>query len=153
MAVRLMVLALLPGPLAECIGAGRFLRAWLAVRRNLGVAAFLYALLHLAFYAIDMNALSAILEELELPGIWTGWLALALFVPAAATSTDRAMRILRRRWKTIQRVVYAAAAASFLHWLLLDWNWQKAALHAAPLILVWLLRAVRRLPSHQRRPT
>ena len=48
MSVRLMVLALLPGPLADAFGPNRFLRAWLAIRRNLGVAAFGYAVLHLA---------------------------------------------------------------------------------------------------------
>ena len=150
-AVRLMILALLPGPLTDAFGAHRFLRAWLSIRRNLGVAAFLYTLLHLVFYVIDMNSLPAIVEELGLPSIWTGWLALALMVPAAATSADRAMRALGRRWKKIQRFVYAAIIASLIHWLLLDWEWQKAAVHAAPLIIVWLLRAALRLSPSRRR--
>jgi methionine sulfoxide reductase heme-binding subunit len=144
--VRLMILALLPGPLVDAFGANRFLRLWVGIRRNLGVASFLYALLHLAFYAVDMGSLAAILDELGLPAIWTGWLALALIAPAAVISFDRAVRALGRRWKQVQRIVYLALAATVLHWLLLDWEWQPAALHLAPLIVAWGLRAGKRMP-------
>jgi methionine sulfoxide reductase heme-binding subunit len=144
--VRLMILALLPGPLVDAFGANRFLRLWVGIRRNLGVASFLYALLHLAFYAVDMGSLAAILDELGLPAIWTGWLALALIAPAAVISFDRAVRALGRRWKQVQRIVYLALAATVLHWLLLDWEWQSAALHLAPLIVAWGLRAWKRMP-------
>lgn len=144
MAVRLMVLAMLPGPLADAFKPNRFLRGWLAIRRNLGVAAFAYALLHLLFYVIDMAMLSAIIDELTIASIWTGWLALALMIPPAAISFDAAMRALGRRWKAIQRLVYAALSLTLVHWLLLDWHWQPAAIHLAPLIIAWLLRAWKR---------
>lgn len=144
MAVRLTVLALLPGPLAGALGSGRFLRAWLGARRWLGLAAFGYGLLHLAFYAADMGALAAMAEELELPGIWTGWLALALMAPPAAISFDGAMRALGRRWKQVQRLVHVALLAGLAHWVLLDWQWLGAALHLAPLVLAWGLLLRRR---------
>lgn len=140
MSVRLMVLALLPGPLADAFGPNRFLRAWLAIRRNLGVAAFGYATLHLAIYALDMQQLSAMLAELPIPGIWTGWLALLTMAIPAAISFDAAMRRLGRRWKTLQRLVYPAALLSLVHWLLLDWAWGPALIHLAPLVIAWLLR-------------
>lgn len=144
MAVRLTVLALLPGPLSGALGAGPFLRAWLGARRWLGLAAFGYGLLHLGLYAIDMGAVSAMAEELDLPGIWTGWLALALMVPPAAISFDRAMRALGRRWKRVQRLVHAALFAALAHWVLLDFQWLFAALHLAPLALAWGLLLRRR---------
>ncbi len=144
MPVRLMVLAMLPGPLSEVLGSNRFLRGWMAIRRHLGIAAFGYALLHLAFYIVDMRQLAAMIEELALPGIWTGWLALGLLIPPAAISFDRAMRNLGRRWKQIQTVVYAALLAALVHWLLLDWNWQPAVVHLAPLIVAWSLRGIHR---------
>lgn len=153
LSIRLMVLALLPGPLTEFFGGNRLLRGWLAIRRNLGVASFGYAVLHLALYAIDMNSLGAMAEELTLPGIWTGWLALALLVPAAATSMDRAMRALGRRWKSVQRIVHLAVLVAFAHWLLLEWSWQKAAIHALPLIAAWILRAAHRIRTIKRSPT
>ena len=140
MAVRLMILALLPGPLADALGHSRILRGWLAIRRNLGVAAFGYAVLHLAIYTLDMQQLSAMLAELPIPGIWTGWLALLTMAIPAAISFDAAMRRLGRRWKTLQRLVYPAALLSLVHWLLLDWAWGPALIHLAPLVIAWLLR-------------
>ena len=140
MAVRLMVLAMLPGPLSELFGVNRLLRGWLAIRRNLGIAAFAYALLHLALYIIDMGDPSAMLDELDLPAIWTGWLALALMIPPAAISFDAALRALGRRWKSVQRLVYPALILTLAHWLLLDWKWQPAAVHLVPLLIVWCLR-------------
>ena len=140
MSVRLMVLALLPGPLADVFGPNRFLRAWLAIRRNLGVAAFGYAVLHLAIYALDMQQLSAMLAELPIPGIWTGWLAFALLLVPAAISFDTAMRRLGRRWKQLQRLVYPAFLLALIHWLLLDWAWGPALVHLAPLLVAWTLR-------------
>ncbi|HMU22340.1 MAG TPA: ferric reductase-like transmembrane domain-containing protein [Sphingorhabdus sp.] len=153
MAVRLMILALLPGPLIAYFGSNRILRAWLAIRRNLGVAAFCYALLHLAFYVFDMQTLAAMADELGLPGIWTGWLAFALMIPAAATSWNGAVRQLGRHWKSVQRIVYGAALIAFVHWFLLEPSWLKAAVHAAPLIAVWLLRFVAKFRRHSWRMT
>ena len=139
LSVRLMIAAMLAGPLAGVFGPNRFFRGWLAVRRNLGVAAFGYAMLHLAFYLIDIGVLAAIIDELVLPPIWTGWLALALMVPPAAISFNSAMRALGRyRWKSIQRLVYPALLLALAHWLLLDWKWQPAAIHLAPLAAAWL---------------
>jgi len=150
-AIRLMILAMLPGPLADFFGPSRFLRGWLAIRRNLGVAAFAYALLHLAFYIIDMRLPAAMLGELGLPGIWTGWLALLMMIPPAAISMDRAMRALGRKWKTVQRIVYAALLVALAHWLLLDREWQPAAIHLTPLIVAWSLRLAARFGRRKER--
>lgn len=142
--VRLMILALLPGPLADVFKPGRFLRTWLAARRNLGVAAFLYALLHLVFYVLDMQVLAAMLGELTLPGIWTGWLALAAMAVPAAISFDRALRRLGRNWKRLQRFVYPAFLLALAHWVLLERESLPAFVHLAPLLAAWTLRLVRR---------
>lgn len=107
---------------------------------RLMIAAFGYAALHLVFYAIDMSALAAIVDELTLPPIWTGWLALVLMIAPAAISFDAAMHALGRyKWKAIQRLVYAALLLSLAHWLLLDWKWQPAALHLGTLLAAWLV--------------
>jgi len=144
MSIRLMILAMLPGPLSDFFGSNRFFRAWLAIRRNLGVAAFGYALLHLAFYILDMRSVAAMLDELGLPGIWTGWLALALMIPPAAISFNLAMRRLGRNWKKVQRLVYLALIIGLVHWVLLDWAWQPALVHLAPLMIAWILRLIGR---------
>ena len=154
MAVRLMVLAMLVGPLVEVFGTGHalgpVLRGWLTIRRNLGVAAFGYGALHFLFYAADMR-LPAMLDELSIPSIWTGWLALALLAVPAAISFDAAVSALRRRWKSLQYLVYPACLVALAHWLLLDWQWQRAGLHLAPLALAWALRLARRRSLHRTR--
>ena len=144
LSLRLMLLALLPGPLAAFFGAGRLLRGWLAIRRNLGVAGCAYGLLHLLVYILDMAALAPMLEELALPAIWTGWLALAALLVPAAISTDAAMRALGRRWKVLQRLVYPAFALALVHWALLDRAFGPALVHLAPLMLAWSLRLLAR---------
>ncbi|MCB2065642.1 MAG: ferric reductase-like transmembrane domain-containing protein [Erythrobacter sp.] len=140
LALRLMLLAMLVGPLIDIFRPNRFLRGWLAVRRNLGVAAFGYALLHLAFYVLDMRALAAMLDELSLPSIWTGWLSFVAMLAAASVSNDWAMRRLGRRWKRIQQAVYAAFVLAAIHWWLLDRNPVPALIHLAPLLVVWTAR-------------
>lgn len=150
--IRLMILAMLAAPLSEFFGLNRFFRAWLAIRRNLGVAAFGYALLHLLFYIVDMSSVPAMVGELGLPGIWTGWLALALMIPPAAISFNYAMRKLGRNWKKAQRLVYLAVIIGLAHWILLDWSWQPAMVHLTPLIIAWILRSLaRRRRQHTQR--
>lgn len=157
LSLRLMILALLPGPLAEFFGTrgglGRFLRGWIAIRRNLGVAAFAYGMLHLAAYVLDMQAPAAMWGEIGLPGIWTGWLALTLMAVPAAISTDAAMRSLKRLWKRLQRLVYPALMLALVHWALLDRAWLPALVHLTPLLLAWSLRlAARHGYRFRRRP-
>lgn len=145
LSVRLMILAMLAGPVAGIFGPNRFTRGWLGWRRNLGVAAFAYGVLHLFFYLIDMGLLAAVLDELTLPSIWTGWLALAMMLVPAAISFDQAMIGLGRRlWKGLQRLVWPGLLLSLTHWLLLDWKWQPAVVHLAPLLIAWSVLGLRR---------
>ncbi|TIX51491.1 ferric reductase-like transmembrane domain-containing protein [Alteraurantiacibacter aquimixticola] len=151
-ALRLMLLAMLVGPMTDIFGPNRFLRGWMAIRRNLGVAAFCYGALHLAFYFIDMGALAYVIDELPLPSIWTGWLSFAFMLAAASISTDRAMRRLGRSWKRIQQGVYPAYLLACIHWWLLDRDAGPALVHLAPLLIVWTLRLdLRRIRKHRNR--
>ncbi|MFM9979192.1 MAG: ferric reductase-like transmembrane domain-containing protein [Sphingomonadaceae bacterium] len=140
---RLMIAAMMLGPLAAVIGPRSWLRWLMARRRYLGVAAFAYALLHLVFYVIDMGTLADMLAELGATGIWTGWAALALMVPLALTSNDAAMRALKAGWKRVQRLAYLAALMLLLHWVFVHNNAAAALIHFAPLALLHLIRRFR----------
>lgn len=119
--------------------------AWLVRRRRaFGVAAFAYAALHLFFYALEMETLANIADELGLPGIWTGWLALLLMLPLALTSNDAAMRALKGAWKRLQRLAYPAAVLTLVHWVLVHNGLREALLWFAPLILLQAWRVLRR---------
>ncbi len=144
---RFLVLALMLAPLSLLFPGSLLLRWLVAPRRAIGVAAFLYACLHLAFYAIDMGTLPAMLDELGLSGIWTGWVALLLMLPLALTSNDAAVRALKRGWKRLQRLAYPAALFTLAHWGIVHNGWAEALLWFAPLAILQLTRLFRRLPT------
>jgi sulfoxide reductase heme-binding subunit YedZ len=122
------------------------------IRRTLGLYAFLYITLHLAFYAVfdGFLDLELIWRDLgERPSMLVGFAAFLVLVPLALTSTSGWQRRLGRRWRTLHRLVYVAAALSALHFLMLDRDLILtpaiyAAVVAALLVvrLPWLRRAI-----------
>lgn len=147
---RFLIIAMLASPLV-LIFKGRSFPRWLQKnRRYFGVAAFGYALFHTILYLIDKGAIGPILSDAPNFAIWTGWVAFLIFVPLAITSTDRFVRKLGRRWKTLQRTTYMAAVLTLLHWAALhEWGGVGPALvHFGPLAALeayrlwyWTLRA------------
>jgi len=119
-------------------------RAWstwlIRRRRDFGLASFAYAVGHTIVYLTDKVSLDAVMSELGLPDMLVGWLALALFVPLAATSSDVAVRALGRSWKRLHRLVYPAAILTFLHWVLAAFDPATAYVHIAILAAIELTR-------------
>ena len=137
---RLMLVALMITPLRMLFSRVRWI-GWLARhRRSLGVAAFAYAALHTLIYIVDMETLRNMLAEFGALGIWTGWLAFALFIPLAVTSNDASARRLGRNWKALHRVVYLAAVLTLVHWMFVHNNLAAALVHFVPLALLELYR-------------
>ena len=137
---RLMLVALMITPLRMLFSRVRWI-GWLARhRRSLGVAAFAYAALHTLIYIVDMETLRNMLAEFGALGIWTGWLAFALFIPLAVTSNDASARRLGRNWKALHRVVYLAAVLTLVHWMFVHNNLVPALVHFVPLALLELYR-------------
>lgn len=73
------------------------------------------------------------LAEFTELGIWTGWLALAIFIPLAVTSNDASQKWLLGRWKQVQRWVYPAAVLTLVHWIFVHNEFGPALVHFAPL--------------------
>ena len=147
---RLMIIAMILTPLRLLFPGSSFLRWMIKRRRYFGVAAFAYALFHLVLYLIDMGSLRTTLGEAFAIGIWTGWLAFVVFVPLALTSNDASVRALGPAWKKVQRLVYASAILTLLHWIYVHNNLGLALVHFAPLAAleayrIWKL--TRRHPS------
>ena len=142
-ALNLLLITLMVSPLRALTGDAR----WMRLRRMLGLSAFAYAALHLAVYVVleldlDLGDLGG--ELAKRPYIWVGAAALLALLPLAVTSTDRWMRRLGRRWQTLHRLAYPAAALGIWHYY-----WQVKAdileplLYAAALALLLLWRARR----------
>ena len=135
-AARFMIIAMLATPLRLLFGAKSWTLWLLRARRHFGVAAFLYAVLHTAFYLVDMGSLQNVLGEFLELGIWTGWLAMFIFIPLGLTSNDYSVRKLGRAWKPLQRWVYIAAVATLAHWIFVENNLGPALVHFIPLALL-----------------
>ena len=90
------------------------------VRRELGLFAFFYAVLHFLMYLTDQTFdLGIILEDIALrPFITVGFLALVLMVPLALTSTAESVRKLGfRRWQKLHYLAYVAGILAIVHFI------------------------------------
>jgi len=134
----------------------RRLSGWSALaplRRLFGLAAFAYAVAHLLTWSIlDLGLDPAALAEdlTERPYVMAGMASFAILLALAATSTRASMKRLGRRWITLHRAVYAAAALALLHYFwLIRADYRPAIIHSAILAallgarLAWGLRRAR----------
>jgi len=132
-ALNFLLITLCVTPLRQISGMNALLR----FRRMLGLFAFVYTGLHfLTYVLLDRSLdLATLLEDVvRRPYITIGFTALAMLVPLAATSTNRMMRRLGRRWQTLHRLVYPIAILGVWHYY-----WQVKADVREPLIYVGVI--------------
>ena len=121
-ALRFLLLTLAITPLRR-LG----LANWLRWRRALGLLAFYYAVLHLTVYSVldqglDLGAIWA--DIVKRPYITVGMLAFTLLVPLAVTSNAPMIRRLGgAAWQRLHRLIYLAAAAAVVHFIMLEKSW------------------------------
>jgi len=106
----------------------------LAHRRMLGLFAMFYATLHLLAYMAfllgwewgDIGA-----ELVERPYLTLGFLAWILLILLTVTSTRGWQRRLKRKWKSLHKLVYLIAILCVIHYLLqIRSNWFEPTLYA-----------------------
>ena len=126
------------------------------LRRLLGLWAFAYALLHFTLYLgldlrFDFAHLGA--DIVKRPYITIGFAAILLLLPLAATSTQRMMRRLGRRWQSLHRAIYAIGILAVWHFY---WQvkadireplWYAAGLALLLGVRLWWRAAARRATS------
>jgi sulfoxide reductase heme-binding subunit YedZ len=119
--LRFLCLTLAVTPLRQATNWSALAR----LRRMLGLFTFFYAVLHfLCFAWLDMGLdLAAIVADIaKRPFILVGSAALALMLPLAATSFNRAIKALgAARWQALHRAVYVVALLGLLHFF-----WMRA---------------------------
>jgi sulfoxide reductase heme-binding subunit YedZ len=81
-----------------------------------------------------------VLAEFTTPYMLAGWAALALFVPLALTSNDVSVRMMKRGWKRLHRLVYPAAILTFLHWVWSAFDPTTAWIHVGILATIEIVR-------------
>jgi Predicted membrane protein len=151
--LRLLCATLAVTPLRQWTGWAALAR----FRRVLGLYAFGYGVLHLLAYAwFDMGFdVGEIARDLgKRPFILVGFAALALMLPLAATSFNRAIRALgAARWQALHRSVHAVALLGLLHfwWMRSGKNDHVEVMVYAAVIAVLLgWRVLHRLRTRQR---
>ncbi|MBB2497434.1 protein-methionine-sulfoxide reductase heme-binding subunit MsrQ [Aquipseudomonas ullengensis] len=147
-ALILLLLTLAMTPLRRLTGWG----GWVAVRRQLGLWCFSYALLHVAGYLFFILGLrfDQLLDDLsERPYIIVGAMAFAALLLLALTSNHYSVRRLGRRWRQLHKLVYAVACLALLHmlwivrsdigeWLLYAIAGASLLVMRAPVVAAWL---------------
>jgi sulfoxide reductase heme-binding subunit YedZ len=138
--LRLLLLTLCVRPAAVLLRRPRLLR----LRRMLGLFAFTYLLLHFLTWLVLDRGLDwggIVADIAKRPFVTVGFAALLLLVPLAVTSTDRWMRRLGRRWHSLHRLVYVAAALGALHFLwLVKADWREPGLYIALFLVLMAWR-------------
>ncbi|MCD1622939.1 sulfite oxidase heme-binding subunit YedZ [Citromicrobium bathyomarinum] len=136
----LLMVTLAVTPLRLAFRRNRFVQYLMRKRRDLGVASFAYAAGHTIIYLWRKSDPAIILDEASTPYVLAGWVALALFLPLAITSNDVSMRMLKRSWKTLHRLVYPAAVLVFVHWALSAFDPTTAYINIAILAAIEIVR-------------
>jgi sulfoxide reductase heme-binding subunit YedZ len=116
LAVRLLLVTLALTPLQRLFRSPRFA----LIRRQCGLAAAFYTFAHVFFYcadeAYDWGFIAA--EILNRFYLTLGFVSTFILALLAATSTDRWLQRLGRRWRSLHRLVYPALILALWHFLL-----------------------------------
>ena len=133
--VRLLIATLAVSGLRAAFPGARWSAWLLRRRRDLGVATFGYAALHLGIYLVKKAPMPVLIvrEGVE-PGMAVGWIAFVVFAALAATSNDASVRAMGRGWKALHRFVYAGAALTVAHWLMTAFELTEGLMHSAGLV-------------------
>ncbi len=119
--LRLLCVTLAVTPLRQWTGRPELAR----FRRMFGLFTFFYLVLHFLSYAwLDMGFdPQAIARDIpKRPFALVGFAAFVLMIPLAATSFNRAIKMLgAKRWQTLHKLVYAIALLGLLHFF-----WMRA---------------------------
>jgi sulfoxide reductase heme-binding subunit YedZ len=116
-AVWLVVISLFVTPARRLFMAPKLIN----MRRTLGVAAFCYAMLHLALYFVqEKYDLAKIASEIVFRIYLTiGFVALIGLIALAATSTDGMIKRLGgARWARLHKLVYPIAILGIIHFMM-----------------------------------
>lgn len=135
--LRFLVITLAVTPLRFMLG-----QPWLLnFRRMFGLYAFTYVLLHFTVWLMLDQGMywPGILQDIgKRPFITIGFAAFLMLIPLAATSTNKMMRRLGKRWQKLHRLVYVIAVLGVWHfWWLVKKDITEPAIYAA--IVAFLL--------------
>ena len=118
------------------------LSIWISLRRMLGLFVFFYATLHMLTYIVidyrlDLQSISKDIFTKRF--IFVGFAAWLLLTPLALTSSKKAIKLLKDKWKKIHRLIYIIAILGVVHFIWLVKKDLTEPLIYAVIILVLLI--------------
>lgn len=130
-AAAVLVAVLLLSPLRVLLPRWKPAQVLQRHRRLIGVTAFVYACLHVTMHFLYEGGFATFATDWRKPFLAVGLAAFLILFLLAITSPAAAVRWLgARKWKTLHRLVYLAAALVVYH--------QISARKIFPLQVVWL---------------
>ncbi len=156
-ALILLLLSLACTPLNTVFGW----RQALALRKPLGLYAFMYGTLHFLIFVVDNGYVGHSIDLAEVLSATfekrfalAGLAALLLLLPLAITSNRWAMRRLQKNWKRLHRLAYPAGILAIIHFIwLVKSDIREPLVYGAVLALLLGLRlpTVRRYITQTRK--
>lgn len=129
-ALRFLLITLAITPLRRLVNA-----PWLIkFRRMLGLYTFFYATLHFITYIwLDQffDWQEILVDIPKRPFITIGFVSFLLLLPLAMTSTKAMQRRLKKKWKTLHKLVYIVPVLVIVHFV-----WSLKADYSEPLLYV-----------------
>ena len=114
-AVRFLLAAFLMSPISLLVG-----RSFpLYFRQSIGIATGLFTTLHVLVFIFS----EGFFQVFTRPELITGFIAFLIIFCLTLTSSKRAMKLMKRRWKSLHKLVYAAVFLVMLHLIILDQSW------------------------------
>lgn len=141
-ALRFLLITLAITPLRQWTGWSDLIR----LRRMLGLFTFFYVFCHTLMWLVfdhffDLDDI--IKDVIKRPYITFGFVAFVMLIPLAVTSTDRAIRRLGKRWKSLHRTVYIIAVLAVFHFLfLVKADFRDPLIYAAIMVFLLLVRSI-----------
>jgi sulfoxide reductase heme-binding subunit YedZ len=151
-AVWLLVAALALTPLKTLFPRSKLVNALNRHRRAVGVAAFIYASLHVTEHFLYEGGFGTYWKNLHQPFFIAGTFGFLVLMLMALTSNNFSVRRLGyHRWKWIHRLVYLAAIVLVWHvGTVGKGNWPFARKVFVPLLVLQLLRLMKPLVGRTR---
>lgn len=123
-------------PLRKTLGLNVLIR----IRRMLGLFVFFYVCLHLTAYVwfdqfFDWDEI--IKDIIKRPFITLGFATFILLMPLVFTSTNKMMKRLKKRWKTVHQLIYPISIMATVHYF-----WMTRADFRQPVLIATILAAL-----------
>jgi methionine sulfoxide reductase heme-binding subunit len=116
-AIRFLLISLAMSPIYSIFGW----RKALGLRKSAGLWSFAFAALHFCMFFADWTWPKIAFQ----PYYPIGLTAISILALMALTSNKWAMRLMKKWWKRLHRLVYVAALLVVLHTILALGHWQK----------------------------